>query len=254
MYVSNLNIEKLISNIKQKDLGRTFYGNHAYMDFWDVCNKNKICFTYTPRGGCNITFQQFLDLNNLLVDGLNYSNFIHHYRRDIFKPNVNIYNIDDLVKKKYTFIKFIMNPYIRAVSIYRIQTSHNLSFREYLKKLINNKIDYFNAIDKFHLHPQYADGEEKIITKYVKIDQNETFEITLFDGTLYTLDVNKYKSNHHGKKNINNTTFCGDLPKNALLNNLPKTYKYFYDDEIKIMVETFYKKDIEHYSYSFNDF
>ena len=68
------------------------------------------------------------------------------------------------------------------------------------------------------------------------------------------LDVNKYTSSHHGKKNINNKTFSGDLPRNVVNENLPKTYKYFYDDEIRKMVETFYKKDIEKYNYSFDDF
>ena len=50
---------------------------------------------------------------------------------------------------------------------------------------------------------------------------------------------------------MNNVRFCGDFPLNIVFNNLPKTYKYFYDDEIKKMVDTFYKQDIEHYGYSF---
>ena len=91
----------------------------------------------------------------MLEDGLNYNAFIHNYRCEVFIPNITYKNIDDLIKEKYTFIKFIMNPYIRAVSVYRAQTSHNLSFREYLKQLINNKIDYFNNNDKWHYHQQY---------------------------------------------------------------------------------------------------
>jgi hypothetical protein len=146
-----------------------------------------------------------------------------------------------------------MNPYIRAVSIYKAQTSHNLTFREYLKELVNNNIDYFNDNDKFHYHPQYIDGEEKIITKYIKIDKNETFEILLNDGTPYILDVNKYSSIHHGEK-TNDTTFCGDLHLNVVYKRLPKSYKYFYDEEIKKMVETYYEKDINQYNYSFDDF
>ena len=216
--------------------------------------KNKICITFTPRGGCSIAFQQFLDLNDLLNDGLKYNNFIHFYRTQILLPNIKVCDIYSLIEKKYTFVKFIMNPYIRAVSIYRAQTSHNLSFREYLKQLIGNNIDYFNGNDKYHFHPQYIDGEENVITKYIKIDKKEIFEITLFDASLYTLDVNKYTSIHHGQKNINNTTFCGDLPQNIINKNLPQNYKYFYDDEIKKMVETFYKKDIDYYGYSFDDF
>ena len=29
--------------------------------------------------------------------------------------------------------------------------------------------------------------------------------------------------------------------------------KYFYDEEIKQMVDTYYRQDIEYYGYSFND-
>lgn len=252
--MNQLQIDNLISNIKQKDITKTSFGNHKYSVLWYVCNKNKICITFSPRGGCSISFQQFLDLNNLLNDGLRYHRFIHEYRCSILNHHTGYQPIEELIKNKYTFIKFIMNPYIRAVSSYRVQSSHNLSFREYLKQLVNNKIDYFNYNDKYHLQQQYIEGEEKIITKYIKIDKNEKFEIKLFDGKPYIIDPNRYVSGHHGEKNSNNTKFCGDLPREIVNQNLPKTYKYFYDDEIKKMVETFYKKDIEKYGYSFNDF
>jgi hypothetical protein len=247
-------MEQIISNVKKTDACVTNYGNSVYSNLWYCDKKNNICITFTPRGGCSISFQQYLDLIDLLNDGLSYNPFIHTYRNDVFHPNMDFCDIHQLINEKYTFVKFIMNPYIRAVSIYRSQTSNNLSFRECLMEIVNNKIDYFNDSDKYHMHSQYIDGEENIITKYVKIDKNETFQLTLFDGTLYTLDVNKYSSIHHGIKNINNTAFCGDLPRENINDNLPKSYKYFYDDEIKKMVETVYKQDIEHYGYSFDDF
>ena len=68
---------------------------------------------------------------------------------------------------------------------------------------------------------------------------------------MYELDVNKYTSPHHGKK-TNNTEFCGDIPKDMLI--LPKSYKYFYDEEIKNLVDIFYKNDIEKYGFKFEDF
>ena len=216
-------------------------------------NKNKICFSFTPRGGCSISFQQYLDLVGLLKDGLDYNPFIHHYRSQILDLNIQHIDINNLIQQQFKFIKFIMNPYIRAVSIFRAQISHNLSFRQYLEQLINNKVDYFNENDKYHYHQQYMDGEENIITKYIKIDKYETYEIELHDGTVYNLDVNKYTSCHHGIK-TNWSTFCGDLPKDVVNENLPKSYKYFYDEEIKKMVDTYYKQDIEHYSYSFDDY
>jgi len=247
------NKEELVSRIKERNLGVTSYGKHVYNDLWYLCNKNKLCVTFTPRGGCSIAFQQYLDVVGLLNDGLIYdSNWLHSYRSEVFNNSINYYDIKELIDNNYTFIKFIMNPYIRAVSVYRAQESHNLSFRKYLIELINNKIDYFSENDKYHYHPQYIDGEEKIITKYIKINENETTQIELFDGTLYTLDVNKYTSNHHGMKNDKNTMICGDLPRRVINFNLPKKYKYFYDDEIRQMVEIFYKDDIEKYGFSFD--
>jgi hypothetical protein len=246
--------DHLIKNIKEKHICITNYGTSIYGDLFYCDNKNKICMSFTPRGGCSISFQQYLDLVGLLKDGLDHNTFIHIYRSDILHINVPHIDINKLIQEQFTFIKFVMNPYIRAVSIFRAQTSHNLSFRQYLEELINNKIDYFNDNDKYHYHQQYIDGEEQIITKYIKIDKNETFEITLSDGTLYNLDVNKYTSSHHGIK-TSNTEFCGDLLKDDVNEKLPKSYKYFYDEEIKKMVDIYYKQDIENYGYSFyNDF
>jgi hypothetical protein len=246
--------DQLINNIKQKDLCTTIYKKESiYGNLFYCDNENRICISFTPRGGCSISFQQYLDLVGLLKDGLDYHPFIHHYRIDYIDSNIKYVHIDYLIKQQFTFIKFIINPYIRAVSIFRAQTSHNLSFRQYLKQLINNEIDYFNDNDKYHYHQQYINEEEKIITKYIKIDKNEIFVIKLSNGTLYNLDINKYLSIHHGIK-TDNTSFCGDLTKDIINECLPKSYKYFYDEEIKKMVDIYYKEDIEHYGYSFDDF
>jgi hypothetical protein len=175
------------------------------------------------------------------------------YRADVFNKNVETISINDLITQGYSFIKFIINPYIRAVSIFRAQTSHNLSFRDYLKQLVNGEIDYFNDNDKYHLNQQYIHGEKIVINKYICIDKYETHTIKLHNGDDYVIDVNKYTSIHHGKK-TSDTSFCGDVPKNEINNKLPCSYKYFYDDEIKSLVEQYYKDDIEKYRFSFDDF
>ena len=55
--MNSLGIEQYISTIKQKDLCMTTYGHNIYSNLWYVCNKNKICITFTPRGGFSIAFQ-----------------------------------------------------------------------------------------------------------------------------------------------------------------------------------------------------
>jgi len=238
---------------KFKNLFKTTYGNSIYSNLWYCDSKNKLCITFTPRGGCSISFQQYLDVVGLLDEGLQYNSFIHEYRCLIMDKHIKNEPIKTVIDNKYTIIKFIINPYIRAVSVWRSQISHNLSFREYLKQLINGLTFYFSDIDKYHYQPQYIDGEENVITKYIKIDKNEKFQIELADGTPYVLDLSRYTSVHHGKK-TDILSFCGDLPKHEVNENLPKSYKYFYDEEIKKMVETFYELDIKHYGYSFDDF
>jgi hypothetical protein len=237
-------------NIVKSGAAITSFGQSAYSTYWYVDTKNKLCFTFSPRGGCTISFQLYLDLLGLLDDGIKYNSFIHHYRMDYFIKNVPLIPINKLLDQKYTFIKFIMNPYIRAVSIYRAH-SHNFSFRKFLQDLINKKATYLNTSEIHHHYPQYIEGEEKIITKYIKINENEKYTINLQDGTDYELNVNKYTSTHHGVKK-NHSNFCGDIPLNELKNNLPKSYKYFYDDEIKNLVDTFYKNDVEKYGFTFD--
>ena len=189
----NMNKELLINKIKSTNC---FKSN---MELYGDINK-KICFLWSPRAGCSITFKCFLDMIGLLEDAEKYNDWIHNYRMEIMWPNISYISISELKKNNYTIIKTIVNPYSRAVSIWRSHISHNLSFRDYLKELTNNKIDYFNENDKYHLRPQYIAEEEQIVTKYIKLDNYEKYDVLLSDGTNYTVDVTRYTSRHHAKR------------------------------------------------------
>ena len=241
-----MNKEYLIERIKNTGCFKSDMG--LYGD-----RNKKVCFLWSPRGGCSITFKCFLDMIGLLDDAEKYSNWIHNYRMEIMLPNISCISILDLKKNNYHIIKTIVNPYSRAVSIWIFQESHNLSFRDYLKELLNDKISYFNGNVKYHLKPQYVDGEEDIVTKYIKLDKFEKYEVLLSDGTTYTVDVTKYTSNHHAKRSEAINYFVGDIKLNDIKNIVPLSYKHFYDDEIKEMVYTYYKKDIEFYDYKFDE-
>jgi hypothetical protein len=101
----------------------------------------------------------------ILEEAIAYNNWIHSYRCDIFYPNTPEIDIDNVLENKVQIIKFVLNPYIRAISIYRAQSSHNYSFRDYLKKL-NNKTIQLNPSDNYHHFPQYVPGEEKYVSQY----------------------------------------------------------------------------------------
>ena len=76
--------ESLINNVKNSNGALTVFNESKYGDLWYVDKLNKLCFTFTPRGGCSISFQCYLDLLGLLKDGLDYDSFIHKYRSEVF--------------------------------------------------------------------------------------------------------------------------------------------------------------------------
>ena len=49
-------MENLSFNEKLNNLYITSYGNSTYSNLWYCDNINKVCFTFTPRGGCSIAF------------------------------------------------------------------------------------------------------------------------------------------------------------------------------------------------------
>lgn len=244
----------MIDTVKQKynQLSLTKFGQHAYSNFWYTDDVNNICVTFSPRGGCSVSFKHYLDLVGLLADGEAYDTFIHQYRNKIFVPHVKTVPIEYLINQHYTFIKFITNPYIRVVSMYWCGPSHNLSFRQYLHMRLEPAMDPRSDNEKWHSHEQYIPGEEKIITKYIKISDNETYSIILKNGEEYEFNTTKFTSGHHGKKH-ESTTFCGDVPRSIICKMLPDNYKWFYDEEIRGLVERLYSNDIKQYGFKFFD-
>jgi hypothetical protein len=108
------------------------------------------------------------------------------------------------------------------------------------------------AGEKWHSRQQYIPGEKKIITKYVKISDNESYSIILKNGNEYEFNTNRFSSGHHAKK-YPCTEFCGDVPRSIICKQLPDNYKWFYDNEIRGMVERLYRKDIKRYDFKFFD-
>jgi len=255
----------MIANVKRKynQISRTKFGEHGYSKLWYVDNVNKVCITFSPRGGCSVAFKQYLDLVGLLEDGEAYRPFVHkrpfvhQYRLDIFNKHVRNIPIERLINQNYTFIKFIMNPYLRAVSIFwhakRYNTTDNdVSFRQYLHMRLSPAQKLRSIAEKQHSRQQYITGEKKVITKYVKISDNESYSIILKNGEQYEFNTNQFSSGHHAKK-YPCTEFCGDVPRSIICKQLPNNYKWFYDEEIRGMVERLYRQDINKYGFKFFD-
>jgi len=218
--------------------------------------KNKMIIMWTPRAGCTITCHALFDLLGLRHDALEFNSHIHDYRMKYFLPYAKPINISAIKNENYTVIKTIMNPFSRAVSCWLFGGDYSdLSFRQFFKELVENPLfscEFVNLF-KYHMQMQYKEGEENYVSKYIKIDKNEIHNILLSDsGNIHVMDVNKYTAPHHSIKH-DTEYFVGDIPKKDICHILPKSYRWFYDDEIKELVSKYYKKDIEMYGYRFED-
>lgn len=220
---------------------------------------NKIVFFYSRRAACSCVFREYLILTNLLEDANKYSVWLHDISNVILSQVKHI-PIEELKNNNYTIIKFITNPYRRAVSSFNLNFSSNmphrrdLTFRTYVSKLISEP-SYWSDHDIDHHSPQYEEGEKNFITHYLKVDKNEKLDINLHNGQNYTIDLSKHGEalkNHHSKKN-DIKIFCGDIPLHSIVSKLPKDYKLFYDHDIQQMVQKIYSADLIEYNYDFTE-
>ena len=90
-----MNKEYLIERIKNTGCFKSDMG--LYGD-----RNKKVCFLWSPRGGCSITFKCFLDMIGLLDDAKQYNEWIHNYRMEIMVPNTSYIRIPDLKKELET--------------------------------------------------------------------------------------------------------------------------------------------------------
>lgn len=233
-------------------------------------DKANLIMLWSPKAGCTTSCIMMFKHMGLLDEALKYSMWIHDYRWDVYYEKYGRINNNHLSSKKYFIFKVIRNPYNRIVSTYlhRFKTSSNddfrkLSFEEFIKNIkinsgffiIDNKMDYDIT---YHSFPQYFKDEEKIIDKYVYLEniKNDIDEINTLHNT--NLDINidielLPHHTHHIDINIcDDNKYLGNIPFDQL-SIIPSSYKCFYNDLTKRLVEEIYFDDFSHYNYKFYD-
>ena len=187
--------------------------------------------------------------------------YIDLYKKFYLENPIHIHNertkyilknkIDDsfLINTDYLKLKFVRNPYARAVSSYLHLSINNLSFYQFLLNLLNNKYEYnIHYASQHHL----LEIKQKIYNEIVKIE-NIDIEIERINKK-YNINL-EYESvsDHHSIKKLDEKKYVGYI-KYSDIKNTP-SYTYFYDDErIKQLVYDIYKIDINLYNYTFEEF
>ena len=143
--------------------------NYGYVDI-----DNKLCYLFSYRAGCSITFKCYLDQIGLLEDAIKYSpEWIHNYRVYLLNTYARKIDLKYIIENNYKIVKPILNPYRRIVSCWRFPNLHLMSFRNYINELLYNDRKNLHDMDKLHSYEQYIEDEDLIITDYIKLDLND---------------------------------------------------------------------------------
>jgi len=212
---------------------------------------SKVVFGWTPKAGCTVVIKMFLDQCGLLEEALAFYTWVHDFRWSVLEQ-VECPPHNTLVR-----IKFVRNPYSRAVSSYFAVAYHrhlfgmfdsmdHLSFETFLKYLASG-----NATWDHHFDKQFCQGETyHEIIHLEKMDE----EIPRLNQ-MYGLQLKwKFTSSHHfPKDHTMKTDYQGanDFSKNR---DPVGSYKAFYNEENRKLVESIYADDFIHYGYTYEDF
>ncbi len=214
---------------------------------------NNYIIGWTPKAGCTVTCKIWFEYMGELNYAMNKHEWIHNSRPYYYKKYGNVTN-KHLISNKYIKIKYVRNPYTRAVSSYihsmktgikkKYLNDSNMSFHTFLLNLKNNKFKpnyhYSYQITEFELNHNF---DEVIKIEHLK---RETTRL----NKLYRLSLkNNFDSKHHVKKNHKETKFVGDTLFSEI-KDIPE-YKYFYNDEIRRLVKELYNLDIVKYNYKY---
>ena len=236
--------------------------NELYISQILILQKLKILVDWTPKAGCTTICKMAFKKLGILNEALAHSNWIHNFRSDKFYKRYGVVKELELINGKFNdfqIIKFVRNPYSRAISSYihamktprlnKIVGSNDISFHHFLNLFKNEIIE---VEGHWRVQKIYYENNPKLKIKYVKIEKLEQELINLKKNKIVDFEYG-FSSNHHVKKNEDKTNFVGNMKFSKYKNEIPN-YRYFYNDKIKKLVEEIYKEDILTYKYSYNDF
>ena len=205
--------------------------------------KEDIMVLWQAKSGCTMVKKMFFHHEGILDEILKKHNWIHDF-------NYSEYYIKTL-NENTKIIQFVRCPFERAVSSYihvnrtqlkKFFKKDNLTFREFI----------YNIKD---VTPNDHYGKQLTPYKYDKIKIYKIEELNIEElNKKYNLNYKFHTSSHYVKRTNLNNSFSGDKRWEDIKDFIPQKYTFFYDEEIKNIVEELYKDDLKTFNYSYEDF
>ncbi len=206
---------------------------------------------WTEKAGCTLVWMMLLDNYGLLEKAIKYHPWIHYYRMKIYSKKHKI-TPDRFLDPKYCKVKFVRNPYNRAVSSYLYCCKKYFfkgSFEDFLISLKNQKWKNLTQKEilgiKGHSIKQ-SKFSDKFMDYIIPIENPNLQEINAKTGLNLSLD--KYQSSHHTQYLESYYYYVGNLPFTKMERYPP--YYCYYSPKTLELVEELYKEDIASYGYT----
>jgi hypothetical protein len=222
---------------------------------------------WSQKSGCTIIKKMWLNYMNVLdeVDklkvehnGILVKGWVHDFTATFLK-RFGVVTQTELDSDDFIKIKYVRNPYDRAVSSYIHGCKHpflfencrnkNPSFLMFLHLLLDKTLSINAGQNHWNIQNSFPEIKYDEIIKIESLESetkrlNQKYDIKL------KWDFN---SSHHVKKNNKIDNFfnfpASDVKKYLDENKELPTYDSFYNYEIKEMVYQIYKTDIKKYNY-----
>jgi hypothetical protein len=236
---------------------------------------------WTPKAGCTSLAKWFLFQTGDLAKALEYHNWIHRYRVEVFQRRHGYKTelAEIITRHSKPMFKLVRNPYDRAVSSFlavldameerRLKRGRHLplvargllveagcgttiSFRQFLEALRSADLKH-NKINP-HIDLQYRDGEKAIVTRIIKLEDFEQ-EIRTLEGE-FALAASPLelitRSRHHRQKQDGQ---AGSLAETqfapvSIPHEETPSYDAFYDEHTVGLVRDVFDDDFAAYGYS----
>lgn len=215
---------------------------------------SKIVVGWNNKAGCTVVLKIFLHHCGLL-EKAETQGWVHDYRDAFLTTPAPAPEDDD--SSGLVRIKFVRNPFSRAVSSYlhfcRLRTEYRIfshvphfSFEVFLRHLTLPDVEW-----DVHFLVQYR--QEERYHEIVRIEEMDTVMPIL--NNKYGLDLEwKFSSHHHITKQPSKMTqYQGQKDFSKTFYEIG-SYKQFYTDANRRLVQKIYADDFAHYGYTYQDF
>jgi len=238
--------------------------------------EKKIALLWSAKAGSAFITKWFFYQMGVLTKAEEHSDWIHNYRKEIYKTPTYKQALENLIDKpnEYYTIKLVRNPYTRAVSSYvqsllmlkinhpaaqelmtregKLPLKEKYSFAEFLDALTFADIENDNMHWRCQTHPTERKGIITINT-LIKLEASAGILNHLEQQlNLKPTEPSEFAaSSHHNKKvESNEQSFIGNAPFSVAVRRNTPPYDCFYNAELKKKVQEIYKEDFERYQYA----